>query len=452
MLEILPDILMQFARGGGGGSGGGSGGEIIALLGYVPSYYIGKIVKKFLPRKAELIVSVLSAIVTSAVLLYLAYYLHGGYFFMILIVIGIWTGWYAAFFGAWEKIKGKVKKAKKSLDTAAKSDAIWNADSIKQHATLTFNRYQNDWSDIDLESMKSYMTVDMHNHTHHLLYALQQMHRENKLSDITLLGIEIIDIQDDSDNTKDTFQVAIQGKMHDELIDVRTDKRLFADDRPFIEYWTFVRNDQSWLLSRIDQSTADVFKMSSAIKLFAESRKLHYSIDMGWLLLPNSGVLFKTGKFGVSDINNHTIGLYNQHLVQLYTYSQTKEFVKVVAQINLPKSYDGILVKPRTNFFTNTSYDPKPIGYTKYTFEWQDFNKRYEVYATNADRLAAFELVNPGFMQYLYDTDPKVWIEVADNVIYIHKPSALGLNPETALKEYTTMFTILEKAFKELKL
>lgn len=451
MLEILPDVLQQFARGGGGGSGE-SGGEIIGLLGYIPSYYIGKIVKKFLPRKAELIISVISAVIVSSILLILAYYIHGGYLFMILIIIGIWTGWYAAFFSAWEKIKGKIKKAEKLRAAAVQTDSIWNTDSLIQHATITFNRYQNDWSAIDLESMKSYMTADMHNHTHYLLYTLQQMHRKNTLSDITILGIEIIDIQDNSDNSKDSFQVAVKGKMQDELIDIRTDNQLYIDNRPFIEYWTFIRSGQTWQLSRIDQSTADVFKMSNAIKLFAESKKLHYSIDMGWLLLPNSGVLFKAGKFGVSDINNHAIGLYGQRLVQLYTYSQTKEFVRLVAQINLPKSYDGILVKPRTHFFTSSSYNPKPTGYTKYTFEWQDFNKRYEVYATNTDRLAAFELVNPGFMQYLYDIDPKVWIEVTDNVIYLHKPSAPNLSPEAALKEYTTMFTILEKAFKELKI
>nr|MBP7775385.1 DUF3137 domain-containing protein [Candidatus Saccharimonas sp.] len=88
-----------------------------------------------------------------------------------------------------------------------------------------------------------------------------------------------------------------------------------------------------------------------------------------------------------------------------------------------------------------------PKGYTKYEFEWPDFNKRYDVYATDADRLATFELLNPGFMAYLYDTDGNICIEVTDNIIYLYKNQKAATSAD-----YQLMVTLMQKAYKELQL
>ena len=51
---IYTILLEQFARGGGGGSGGGSGGggsSILFLIGYLPVYFLGKVLKKLYPLK-----------------------------------------------------------------------------------------------------------------------------------------------------------------------------------------------------------------------------------------------------------------------------------------------------------------------------------------------------------------------------------------------------------------
>jgi hypothetical protein len=177
---------------------------------------------------------------------------------------------------------------------------------------------------------------------------------------------------------------------------------------------------------------------------------MFYSLDMGWLFMPKNGLLFRNGKFGKSDINNHVIGLYNNSLTQLYTYSDNVSNdpnIYAVAQINLPKSYGGILVRPKGNIFQRGIFDGVPNNYTKYTFEWPDFNDRYEVFATDADRLASFELINPGFMAYLYDNDPKAVLEVADNTVYIYKKVQYA-SPQ----DYEIFMTILMKSFKELQL
>lgn len=456
MIEIAPDVLSYFARSGGGGSSSSGGGDVIALIGYVPSYYAGKLVKKMLPRKAELVVSALTATAMSATLLWFAYLMHGGYFFMTLIVIGIWLGWWAAFFDAWDKIKAKSKKAKQDMSVAARTDEAWSESAIVTNALETFSRYQRDWQSGDIQSIRAYTTERYANHAALMLLALRELHRKNVMTEIEIMASEVVDIQDDFDNTKDRFQIAIKAKARDSLIDVSGgfDSPLFTDTSEFIEYWTFHRSDTRWLLDRIDQATADLTTQNRSIEAFAAAKGLYYSLDMGWLFLPRKGVLFSGGTFGKSDINNHTIGMFDDHLVQLYSYSPMPEFpVFIVAQINLPRSYEGIYVKYKASSFWTTGYAPKnpPSEYKQHKLEWEDFNKRYDVYATNPDRISLFELLNPAFMAYLYDTDPKVCIEVTDNIVYLYRQTGATKDKVGSL-EYEKMFMILQKAYRELRM
>lgn len=464
MIELLPDILTTFARAGGGGSGGGgsggggsggsggSGGEIIAMIGYFPSYYTGKLVKKFLPRKAELVVSFTSATIMSSVLLWLAYVAHGGFLFMLLVVLGIWSGWYAAFFGTWEKIKKRAAKTKRAVDIAAQTDSAWQSDQLLAYARQIFTQYQQNWSDFDVTSMQSYLTRHQLMLSALMLRALREMGRVNTVANTYIVDIALVDMHDSTDDSQDWFRVAIEASANDTLRDTRSGQVLFTDKSTFTEYWTFVRYSDTWLLDRIDQATADLSMRSQSIESFAREHNFYFMLDMGWLFLPNSGVLFRGGRFGKSDINNYTVGLIGEQLVQLYTYTPTPNYNILVGQINLPKSHEGILIRRKTSLFSSWSPPKPPREYQKHSLEWPDFNKRYEVSATNADRLATFELLNPGFMAYLYDTDPGVSIEVADNVVYLYKFAGQQAEKSISSKDYDVLMTILVKAHKELQL
>lgn len=452
MIELLPELLSTFARAGGGGSSsGGGGGELFAMLGYVPSYYTGKLVKKLLPRTAELIVSSISAALMSCVLLWLAYLLHGGLLFMILVIIGIWTGWYAAFFGTWEKIKARARKTRKEVDQAAALDPAWNGDQLIAYTKETFLAYQRDWSNFDTDSMQRYMTHRQFMTSALMLRVLREMHRNNPMAEVVISDAVIVAANDSVANAEDWFQVAIEAKAHDTLRDTESGVSLFVDKSTFTEYWTFIRRDETWLLDRIDQATAELSQRNRSIKNFATLHDFYYALDMGWLFLPNKGVLFSGGRFGKSDINNYVVGLYGEHIMQLYTYTPVEKYDILVGQINLPKSYNGILVRRKPSFFAAWNPPKPPREYRSHKLEWQDFNKRYDVSATDIDRLATFELLNPGFMAYLYDTDPGISIEVADNVVYLYKYIGSQGNTDNST-DYTVLFEILSRAYKELKL
>lgn len=455
MHDTFLHALDLFARGGGGGSGGGGsggGGEIIALIGYFPSYYLGKLVKKLLPRKAELIVSASFASLFS--ILIFAVGIFGGFlggYVAILVIIGIWAGWAAAFFGVWDRLKQRSQKAKQAIQLAGQTDSAWNEQALLDFSQRAFLQFQADWSSFNLTNMATYLTPNYARHNALLLQILREQYRTNLMSNVQIKNCLIIDIHDDADNSKDSFTVAFEASAVDQLIDNTTNSLLFQDTSTFTEYWTFVRSGSSWLLDHINQQTADMTSLNQSLYDFAARNSMFYSLDMGWLFLPRKGVLFSGGKFGVSDINNHVVGTYNGHLTQFYTYvpfaSSDKPVTQLVAQINLPKSYGGIVIRPDKNFFQKSFGGQTPKGYQKYEFEWPDFNKRYDVFATDADRLATFELLNPGFMAYLYDNDPGVTIEVTDNIVYLHKQAST-----IQAADYEKMLTILMRAFKELKL
>lgn len=455
-LMLITEIM---ARSGGGGSGGGDGGggEIIALIGYFPSYYLGKLIKKLLPRTAELVVSATFAALCSIVLLIIG--ITGGLFgtwFMILVIIGIWAGWGAAFFGIMERLKKRQAAARQAISTAALQDSAWNEESLLAHARQTFLQYQYDWSTFNTASIQTYTSPRYMAHSSLLLSALRELGRTNVMAQVEIKNSLIVGIHDDPDNARDSFEVAFEASALDQLVD-SNNTIIFKDTKPFIEYWHFIRSGESWLLDSIVQHTQDLSTANHSLRQFAENNHMFYSLDMGWLLLPSNGLLMSRGKLGTSDINNHVVGTYNGRLVQLYTYTPVpgnkNNMSWLVLQVTLPKSYGGIITQPRKKIFSSTSvYQKPPKSYKKYEFEWNDFNKRYSVHATDADRLAAFELINPGFMAYLYDNDPNAGIEVADNVLYLYR--YLGARTTTTVHagEYEVMLTIALKAFKELQL
>lgn len=461
MLNLLY-ILESIARAGGGGSSGGgsSGGgvELLALIGYLPSYYLGKLVKKLLPRKAELIVSASFAAASSIALLVFFNALDPNFssvLFSVFIIAGIWIGWSAAFFDTWERLRKRAVKADKTVRQAALVDSAWDKEHLAALARQCFLQYQQDWSTFNIESMRTYMTPSYARHSLLLMAALHELRRRNVVTDIKINQALIIEAHDHTENSYDTFTVAFEAQAHDELVNDNDKSVIHTSTKPFIEYWRFTRNQDVWLLDGITQNTQNLADANQSLRAFAKQNNMFYSLDMGWLLLPSRGLLMTKGKIGASDINNHVVGTHNGRLVQLYTFTPTpaeRNFPSwLILQVTLPKTYGGIITQPRRKLFSGTYVKPSKV-YKKQTFEWSDFNKRYSVHATDADRLASFELINPGFMAYLYDNDPNVGIEVADNTLYLFKYLGPRTTTDVKYTEYEIMLAIAEKAFKELQL
>ncbi len=451
----LLDILARAGGGGsGGGGGGGAGGGIGAftLLGYGLAYIIVKPAKKLLPHETAAKFTLITGIIFTILIILSMFFVWNLIYIIaaIEVIIGGWLCRSAVIYDFWGKARNLVKKADQDIAKAG-----WSEEKLQQLAISTFMRYQADWSNRDSSKLHEYATENYVSHASLMIRIMEELGRHNIVENPEIINIDTSRIHDDTDDNKDTFSVFIEAKATDILLDDATQKKLYVDKNPFIEEWTFRRSGATWLLDNIRQATEDPLSLERSLKQFAESHNMFYSLDMGWLFLPSGGELFKKNVFGKSDINNHVVGLYKNKLVQLYSYvtDVTDESTRhyLIGQINLPKSYGGILIE-RKKGLTGRLFKPK--GYEEYSFEWPDFNDRYKVYATDQSRLATFELLNPGFMAFLYDNFNNVNIEVVNNSVFFYsEDEGFGVNRKINNEtDYEKLLTLLLKAFKELKL
>ena len=444
-LAVLSQLLFFARAGGGGSSSGGGGGVVLFGIPMVVAISVSSFVKKTTQSKmAAIVVGFLAGLLTSL------FYLLGGVVIFTLVAISALVG---AIIGAFTDKISRFRKgseaAQQTVHQAAAQDGTWNEQGIINYASTVFNRFQYDWERMDLPSIQQYVTPNYARHIGLMLYALQQMGRVNRMKGVAIDEAVITRAYDDVNDQNDRVSVSFVASANDELVDVTSGAVLYCDTSEFGEQWNFVRSGNGWLLDSIDQATEDSMQRIASMQQFAAQYNMYFSPDWGRLLLPTRGELFKKG-FEGTDINNHIIGFWTGNLlVQLYTYmadtsNGDSAVTYIIGQVNLPKSYGGILVERRDSRFLKRFRAPS--GYKKVELEWGDFNKRYQVYATDENQVTSFELLNPSFMAWLYDQDIKVNIEVVDNIVYLYAKISTGE------MRYAEMMDILQKSHKELKM
>lgn len=468
LLALLP--LEFFGRGGGGGSsssgggfssgsssssysssgyssGSGSDGSLLALaVAFFPMLFVGNALAQFRKKspKSNIICQIIGWVVALGYATFWVMIMPGfGIVVGITAILGLVSTMYS-WFGKAKQKTGRFIKSQ--LAASAATDSAWDESKLVEFAKATFMKYQQDWSKLDSASMKTYMTPNYHYYVALLLYVLQTMGRRNLMTDITISDAVIVAAVDEQDNNNDQFTIQFTASAKDQLVEASTDEIIFTDSSTFREYWTFTRSGKTWLLDRIDQSTADTSRHNSVLASLAAAEGYRFSEDMGWLFIPRRGQLFGEAKFGTSDINNHIVGLHNKKLlVQLYTYSANPGAASksyVVAQVNVPKQYGNIIVRRKgpINLFGIK-------GLQKVETEWTKFNDRYEVYASNYEGATSFELLNPTYMEQLEALPFNVNIEVVDDVIYLYTNER-----DMSVETYQTMLELINKAFAELRL
>lgn len=451
MVQIISAALELFARAGGGGSGGGSSGGdgdgivFLALVGYVPTHGLGAFLRRKLPSESGA-ASLLAHVITwplSIIWAIACFAMFGSGFFGSIVALGAIIGAPAGLFNWFSEVLKQSAEVKQRLKRAVANDPMWDEAQLVDFAKQTFMRYQYDWSRQDTESMKQYMTEGYHYHASLFIYTLQLMQRTNTMEDIVIDEAVVMQVHDDQNDANDRVTIGITARAKDTLINTAANAAIFTDNSSFTEYWTFARSGSTWLLADIGQATADMDAYNNELAAFAARNKYCYSVDMGWLFIPERGQLFGQAKFGVSDINNHAVGLYKESLlVQLYTYAAFNGAQpRVIAQVNVPKTYGNIIVHRKQSSNINTR------GLERIETEWIQFNQQYEVYASNAEQATSFELLNPTYMEQLAALPFAVTIEVVDNVIYLYTDER-----GTDVATYGIMLDLVHKAFKELRL
>ena len=406
-------LLLEFGRAGGGGSSGGGGGGLIIYL-------------------------------------------------FVFVAIAI----------SWYKRRKQIKRAAKKFDEAVAQDPAWL--DVVEEAKATFIKFQSDWSDGDVTSMKAYLTADYYDHMVLVMRALKDLGRQNKMTNVVIINATIFNIDDHSSNEDDSFDIEFSASATDQLI--ASDGTILLTSPPeFSEVWHFNRDGKHWLLDSIAQiggeemiengytaQTIVADSSSPAVRMlqFANDNGFYYNYDFGWLLMPEHGLLFGVANFGRSDINYHIIGEYLDILVQFYEYKPVKTSASkwtdafnwlyhpatvgkacTVAQATLPKHYSDISIR---RHYQSQELLIKPSGMTRVRLEGVEFDKQFVVYTDDVDKVHSLELLNPSFMTKLLDTPFEINVEVVDNSLYLY---SFDTNAD-----YDVMLQLLHQAFIEMKL
>ena len=421
ILTSLTISLFGFA--GGGGSSSGGGGSSHSSSSHSSSSHSSS---SYSSSSTDSLESTIIDLV-----------LFGGAFIFVII-------YYAMMHKDLRKSELAEKKRLDSIDHNESEKEKW----IHKEAKQIFIAYQQDWSDYNLEKIKTYTTDRYFEHASLMLDAIDRTGRRNVVQGINVSRVVLYNKVDDSTTTPIKLKVMFNFGGVDTIEDVKTKNLINSDVADeVIEYWNFIYDGSSLKLDGIVQSTESTPHLLYSIANFANENNLFYSPDWGRLALPTEGVIFP-GSYILSsaDVNNHVVGKWNDCLVQMYTYSANPGYANsyyIVGQINVKKSYQGVIIasnKPDEKI-------KKPKDYERFELEWNDFNNRYTVYAASKDALPAFELLNPSFMAKLYEKNLPYSIEVKNNVIYIFAKA------DSAKEEdYAELFNILTEAYKELRI
>ena len=352
-------------------------------------------------------------------------------------------------------VKSRQKMLKR-LASAAQKDPIWTQDYLVHGATNVFISYQRDWSTLNTDQMKAYLTPRYYEHASLMIEAFRDAHRCNRTEIIGPINVNIEEFDDRKDDSQDWFEAQITARVNDILIDTDTNQTMTESRYMLDETWRFYRVGDSWCLDRINPSTIAEGTKAWKIQYFADQNGAFYSLDWGRMLLPTRGQIFNRSSFKQADVNNHVIGrmkstgrIYRDDVVyQIYTYSakpfyeSTSKEIYLVGQLAVPKRYGNILIARRSVFKS-----PAKHGRIEVSLESSEFNNKYRVLADSVEQVTSFELLHPAMMQVLIDAPFEINIEVIDNIIYFY-----ALLRNTNADNYAAMLSILQAAYRELKL
>ena len=413
IINSLFFIATAFARGGGGGSSGGGGGG--------GGFSGGSMSSSSGASGGNAGGSIIPVIIFFAIFALIMYL-------------------------KWRQKKQKIEKAQQVLSVAENKDAMWQEDAVMTRVRDVFMRFQQDWSNFDIEKMKEYLSEEYLKRMTLELSVLKNEGRKNIMENVSLNSAVIMEAVDAENNNQDKITVEISASAKDTLFDVKSDKSLYTDNSPFVEYWTFARENDVWKLDIIKQATEDKAMGESQIAEFAEKNNFYYDADFGWLMMPNKGVIFRKTNFQNSDINNHVIGYFREKIVEFYTYipnpqnNKSLETNYIVAQAIIPKQYNDILVRKKRKLFNFG-----PFGLRRVQTESNDFERKFCIWADAKDQATSFELLTPNFMEKIYALPYELNIEVVGNVLYFYAKSRQDIN-------YDSMLEILSWAFDEMKM
>ncbi len=154
-----------------------------------------------------------------------------------------------------QAIQAKAGQVSALLKAWGAADPVWDMASIQTRAQSTFLKLQECWTKREYSPMQSLLTPALFAQHTAQLEAMAGRHEFNKMENVQILDMQIIQASRFNDSNEDRFIMWFQVKAKDTIVDDRTGAQIRGDEGTgqFEEFWTFSRSGNNWLLSEITQ-------------------------------------------------------------------------------------------------------------------------------------------------------------------------------------------------------
>lgn len=153
-------------------------------------------------------------------------------------------------------LRRKENKVRKLTEKLVKADKMWNYRDMIATVEQVFFKVQKAWMERNQDLAREVMSDRIYQKHKFQTDEMIANGTKNMLRDINLTEILIISLEDYKDNSEDTFSAYVAGSMIDYTVNAKTLSPISGDPTQpenFQEIWTFVRDNNKWVLDEIDQ-------------------------------------------------------------------------------------------------------------------------------------------------------------------------------------------------------
>jgi predicted lipid-binding transport protein (Tim44 family) len=137
-------------------------------------------------------------------------------------------------------------------------DGYWNAAALKQRVRECFFPVQLSWENRDVEASRPFVSDALYARHRLQLDGLEKQGRVNRITDLTLGEVSLVNIHNVTDDAEDRFVVRIECSACDWMEDIDSGDLINGSREMsrFEQYWSFARHPEyGWVLDEIQQAT-----------------------------------------------------------------------------------------------------------------------------------------------------------------------------------------------------
>ena len=176
---------------------------------------------------------------------------------------------YLYFFYRSRKKEAKMAEMDLALDILEEYESSWNKDYLLEYGRWAFLAVQEAWTQKNRKRLWELMAQELFDEWNLMLTQMDRFGQWNRMDQLKVTKLELLDIQDYTKSSRDSFTAIITASAIDYTVDdqgewtvpgwkagVAANKEM--SKASFTEIWRFVRSEEEWKLAKVDKSESEL--------------------------------------------------------------------------------------------------------------------------------------------------------------------------------------------------